>query len=368
MKILHICNISNRKDSGMSVVIPQHLNVQSRIEQVICINFCSTHFKLCDNVKYYALDGFSRNKIKYILKNIGKIDLVIFHGMYLPNLWKIWRYFVMKKNIPYVVVPHGSSTNFAQRKSKLKKRLANIVCVNSYMKNSQAIHFLSYQEMKETKKRWKERYFIVGNGIYPAEKNEYQSCKKSSIDLVYIGRLDIYHKGLDILLEACKEIDDYLRKYTVKIYLYGSDVCGDKEKLIDMIRKFEISDIVKVCDPIYEEEKRKILNSTDYFIQTSRFEGMPMGILEALSYGIPVIVSEGTGMAELVLNNECGWVGNNCVDISKAIIKAIDSKEDQKKYEENAFKCAKLFFWDSIAKETINNYKKIINEQVDVSE
>lgn len=361
MKILHICNISDRKDSGMSVVIPQHLNAQSQLEQIICINFSNTNFILNDDVKYYYLDGFHRNKIKYIIKKIGKVDIVIFHGMYLPDLWKMWYFYAKKQNIPYIVVPHGSSTNFAQRKSKFKKKLANIVCVNSYMKNSQAIHFLSYQEMNETKKRWRGQYFIVGNGIYPAPKEEYQSCNKSSIDLVYIGRLDIYHKGLDILLEACKKIDDYLRTNIVKIYLYGSDVCGDKEKLVDMITKLEINDIVKVCNPIYEEEKRRILTNTDYFIQTSRFEGMPMGILEALSYGIPVIVSEGTGMADLVLNYKCGWVGNNSIDISKAIIKAIDSMKEKNLYKENALKCAKLFFWDSIAKETISHYKKILN-------
>ena len=50
-----------------------------------------------------------------------------------------------------------------------------------------------------------------------------------------------------------------------------------------------MGEVVKLNREIDEEEKRQILLDTDVFIQTSRFEGMPMGILEALSYGLPCL-------------------------------------------------------------------------------
>ena len=47
---------------------------------------------------------------------------------------------------------------------------------------------------------------------------------------------------------------------------------------------------------VYGDNKVKVLLDTDIFILTSRYEGMPMGVLEAWSYGIPCILSDGTNM------------------------------------------------------------------------
>ena len=57
-----------------------------------------------------------------------------------------------------------------------------------------------------------------------------------------------------------------------------------------------------------EEKVQKLLES-DVFIQTSRHEGMPMGILEAMSYGVPCAVTDGTNLGEFIKDNKCGW---NC--------------------------------------------------------
>ena len=45
----------------------------------------------------------------------------------------------------------------------------------------------------------------------------------------------------------------------------------------------------------------------DVFIRTSRFEGLPLGILEALSLGLPCLVTKGTNLDELVNNYNAGW-------------------------------------------------------------
>ena len=67
-----------------------------------------------------------------------------------------------------------------------------------------------------------------------------------------------------------------------------------------MINDYGINGLVHLRREVEGSEKESVLIGSDVFIQTSRFEGMPMGILEAMSYGIPVLITEGTTLGEYV--------------------------------------------------------------------
>ena len=76
--------------------------------------------------------------------------------------------------------------------------------------------------------------------------------------------------------------------------------------------------------PVYGEEKQKQLAKCDYFIHTSRYEGMPMAVLEALSYGIPCIVTTETNMEDIISGSNGGFVSQCNIDaVKEAIVKAI---------------------------------------------
>ena len=68
-----------------------------------------------------------------------------------------------------------------------------------------------------------------------------------------------------------------------------------------------VGDLIEINGPVEEENKEEVLLNTDIFIQTSRSEALPMGPLEALSYGIPCLVSCGTGLAGLINRYDAGW-------------------------------------------------------------
>ena len=58
--------------------------------------------------------------------------------------------------------------------------------------------------------------------------------------------------------------------------------------------------VLKLCGPIAGADKKKVLKDADLFLHTSRSEGHPMGVLEALAYGIPCLLTPGTNMASEV--------------------------------------------------------------------
>ena len=69
-----------------------------------------------------------------------------------------------------------------------------------------------------------------------------------------------------------------------------------------------IETVATIVDEIAGKAKEELLLNTDLFIMTSRLEGHPMGLIEALAYGVPCLVSRGTNMYDEVLSSNAGWV------------------------------------------------------------
>ena len=112
---------------------------------------------------------------------------------------------------------------------------------------------------------------------------------------------------------------------------------------------------------IYGEDKYKVLDSSDIMVLTSRSEGMPMVVLEALSFGCPCIVSEATNMATIV-KDKAGWVTPLTKEgIVETIHKAVKDYQNNKvKYRNNSIEIAKQFDWKKIAKLSIEQYNELL--------
>ena len=181
--------------------------------------------------------------------------------------------------------------------------------------------------------------------------------------MLYIGRLEIYIKGIDLLINAAKINEDYLLKHNCKISIYGPDLYGRFKNVQKLISGNQLDDLVILNHEIKGKEKEEILINSSLFIQTSRLEGMPMGILEALSYGIPCIVTEGTAIGDYINDYDAGWVAKtNDEDIAVKIKQAIEEKDKWIEKGKNARRLIEeKFSWNKIGKETIDMYKKICN-------
>lgn len=132
-----------------------------------------------------------------------------------------------------------------------------------------------------------------------------------------------------------------------------------------MIFENNIGDIIKFHDGIVGEEKKTVLLDTDIFIQTSRFEGMPMGILEALSYGIPCLVTIGTTLGTVVEKYNAGWCADTSIDaIAEKISEAVQDRINWKLKSYNAQKLIKNEFeWNKVCEKELMFYQHFANLQ-----
>ena len=171
-------------------------------------------------------------------------------------------------------------------------------------RNSDGSECLSQREYDVT--NFGRKKIIATNGVSIPELRK-TSFRKTGLKLIFIGRLDAYHKGLDILLEAVRNIKDKMKETGATLDIYGPDYAGRYAHIESLIAENNVGDVVTLHPAVSGKEKEQILLDSDVFVQTSRFEGMPLGILEALSYGLPCLVSEGNGF----FSQLCAYDKNN---------------------------------------------------------
>jgi glycosyltransferase involved in cell wall biosynthesis len=289
-------------------------------------------------------------------------DIVVIEGFYDFFLLSIVKE-IQQRKIPYLIIPRGEMNDGAQKSKWLKKKIANFLWFNRMVARSAAIVYLSENE-RDNSTSWKEKKnFIIPNGINNV-KCEKQFELEKGINAIFIGRMDIYHKGIDSLLTAIASVAQQLRAAGFILSLYGPEWNNSYSRIAKLIKENQINDIVLLRNAIYDREKIDILKKSDLFVLTSRFEGLPMGLLEAMSFGLPCLVTPGTNMLETIQKHDAGWYSEcNWMAISQTLLSIIKEKEKFDEKSRNASSLASMYSWNSIAQLSHDIYENILGEK-----
>lgn len=361
MNILYISNLTGNLFAGPNHSVPEQIKAQSNIDNVFWYNINNVKRDewIQDKLICNNLSDYPSGRLNDLPAPFFNPDLAIIEEFYCYPFNKIIRDFQTKK-IPYIVIPRSELTKQAQCKKKWKKAIGNILFFNNMARKAMAIQYLSQREYIESGNKWNEKYLIIPNGT-TVKAHRKEKFSKNVIKAVYIGRYERYQKGLDILLGAIANIKDELRKVGFQLSMYGVDQEGAISFMMQKIEQSEIADLIHINDAVFDKEKEKILIQSDVFIMTSRFEGMPMGMIEALSFGLPCVATVGTNLSCEISEYEAGWTAKNTVDDVVCALKCmIRDYPDIHKKSLNAQKLSATFSWKSIAEESHNKYAEII--------
>lgn len=120
-----------------------------------------------------------------------------------------------------------------------------------------------------------------------------------------LARMDTW-KGIDDLLEACSVLSQDQREM-IEITLAGPEgSAGDTATLLTKIADRNLERTVRYVGVLLGEEKAALLRRADAYVQPSHNEGMPISVLEAFAYGLPVVGTTVGAMPEIVGTTQTG--------------------------------------------------------------
>lgn len=347
MKLLHISEIGQRTN-GIGMVLSRLAEEQRFLGNDVKV------LSFNDNIAYPHMDITCTKTKKDFAAFIDswRPDAVMFHSIWSMQ-FIIFSKVIKQKGIPYGVMLHGADSYENRKKHRIRKWVANILWFNRFIKDAQAIVFLCKNEYNNWASKGLNRNIVfLPNGIDLKQNIPPSKQLHLPVNILYLSRLDIYHKGVDLLLEAIEILKN--RGLTnLHFTFHGNLNDVNYNEIRDKISK--MGPIVSFDGPAYDKEKEKAYLNADIFILTSRFEGMPMSVLEALSYGVPCILTPGTNMSEEVEAAGAGWkTGLDSEEIADTIIKAIECLSlNSRKYHEAAIAMSKEYDWKVVARKSI---------------
>ena len=287
---------------GIAAVVEGYYG--SRLERDFCINYVESY---CDGSKLKKLIKALTGYFSFAVKIFRfKPDIVHIHSSFGPSFYRMQPFIYMARlaGVPIVNHCHGADfdTFYVKASAQKKKRIREV-----YSKCDRII-VLSDE--------WKERFLDIVDGDRLVVINNY--CKP--LDPERVRRLsDKRFSGKRVLFlgeigrrKGGYDFADIIAKTAQKVPGVRFDICGDGATAdVAAIRKAvrEKADGTKVSFPgwVRGDRRQKELEHAAVFMLPSYQEGMPMAILDAMAYGLPVVSTNVGGIPKLVTEG-CGYL------------------------------------------------------------
>lgn len=280
-------------------------------------------------------------------KNLLGIDhlFIIPHRTFsLKSFWNL-RQFIQKNAID-LVHSHGKCAGLY---SRLLHLLTNIPCVHTYhgvhMDMYTPIKLVLYKLYEKAMGRVTQRTIVVSpseqehvlqkklvpmdrlscipNGVVFPEKIDLEE-DHDHFQIISITRFD-KQKNAELIVPILHRLKEEQQLHQIQLVLIGDG--PGKKALEERLKSEDLSQYVVFTGNVLSVAP--YLQKADVYLSTSHQEGMPLGVLEAMSYGLPVVASSVIGNCDAVEHGCTGFLypDNNAYEASKSLIDLMNSKK-----------------------------------------
>ncbi|WP_204628602.1 glycosyltransferase family 4 protein [Haemophilus haemolyticus] len=297
-------------------------------------------FPLLDKVKVIKVDGnivYFYNKLRNII-NIEEPDRIIIHNMgKLSMLCSI----LPKKNIELLSIEHVS---FVSRNLYLK------VLSKLFYALIDKVVVLTKSDLKNYSGK---KVFNISNiSPYPISNRVYSINSKK---IIAVGRLDYQKNFGDLILAWNKIPKDVISEWTLEIWGEGDEY----DNLLHLINKLDIKNIHLKGTANNMED---VYLSSSFLVMSSLFEGLPMVLIEAQSFGLPIVSFDCPyGPSEVITHDKDGFLIplGDIDSLASSIQRLISSKDKRISCSDEAKKSAVRYTKENI----LNQWKSLLEHE-----
>jgi glycosyltransferase involved in cell wall biosynthesis len=296
-----------------------------------------------------GLAAMSSSFFAAIQTAFGPYDIVHFHAegpcamMWLPKLFG-------KKCIATI---HGLDHQRAKWGRLASKYI--MLGEKTAVKHADEIIVLSRGVQDYFNKNYNRQTKFIPNGVTRPEirqadliRSHYELERDSYI--LFLGRI-VPEKGLRYLVDAYKSVTT-----DKKLLIAGSS--SDTKAFFEEMQQIASNDPRILFTGFVQGQILEELYSNAYiYILPSDLEGMPLSLLEAMSYGNCCLVSDIPECADVVEDKGIVFIRSNISDLTEKLQWSFDNPDEVKRYKSNAadFICNK-YNWDDVVDRTLNLY------------
>lgn len=271
--------------------------------------------------------AYTFSPVKDVAETLVKnSDLVICHGFYRYHFdWAVK--IAIQNNIPYWIIPHGSLDPYVFTYRTLSKKIWFWLKGNRSFERANAIIFATSQEYSKALPYLSgTTAHVVSWPIEPVEivnrleaRTRIRTENLIPLDaklLLYIGRIHPMKRPIETIkaVSACGDSKVHLLMVGPDSDVLTQSMCKQYCKDNNIIN-------VHFVPPVYGNSKYEYYAAADAFISLSHRENFGYVVAEAMSAGIPLILSPGNDLSKEIELEDCAWLLPDTED--KTVIEAI---------------------------------------------
>lgn len=305
---------------------------------------------------------YSRPFSRWLDQHVTDFDLVHIHAVFNHACIAAARA-CRDKGVAYIVRPLGTLGPWAMKQKSLRKKIFWHAGIKRMLTNAAAIHYTSKLEQRAVEQSLGLNHGVVvplgidlkviddaANGSSPVSKRPY---------VIVLSRL-LPTKGIDVFLDAFLSIIKRKEFGSWRLVLAGEGPMEYVNSLKRTVAEQGHTDSVIFTGWLDGEEKEEALRNSSLLALPSYHENFGLCVIEALAYGVPVLISPHVNLAPEIESTVAGWIAEiDTASIEHALSAALGSRQERIKRGAAGRNLAASYAWPVVANRLTELYASV---------